>query len=262
MPAPRFIASLLEDPPARFVFELSEAGIAAARLGRPPQIGFQALEPDIIAISPLHDNVLQMEALTARVRALVPRGDKKRQRAALILPDFSVRVTVLDFDGFPSDADEQLSLIRFRIKKSLPFDLESAGLSYYPQPGSGNGKQRDVVVAVAPMEILARYEAPFRAAGLQPGMVTTSSLCALELVKGDGVLVLVKLSGRTLVLAVISRGALKLLRTIEPRRRRRARDRLTPLSNLRIHRGPARSEAPVRVCVRLRAIARAAARRA
>jgi type IV pilus assembly protein PilM len=215
MQLPSFIARLLEDPPPRYVFELSEAGVAVARNGRPPQIGFQPLDPDVIAVSPLKDNVLRPEALLAQVRALTPQGDKKRQRAALILPDFSVRVSVLDFDAFPTDPSQQLSLVRFRVKKSLPFDIDSACVSYHPQPSGADGKRWDVVVAVTPLEILARYEAPFRTAGFHPGLVTTSSLCALELMKGAGVSVLAKLSGHTLTLAVAQDGILKLLRTLE-----------------------------------------------
>jgi type IV pilus assembly protein PilM len=152
--------------------------------------------------------------LEARVQAFAPKGEKKRQRAVLILPDFSVRVSVLDFDAFPTEPDQQLALVRFRIKKSLPFDVESACISYHPQP-SGNGKRWDVVVAAVPLEILARYEAPFRSAGFHPGVVTTSSLSMVGLMRETGVSVLAKLSGRTLTLAVAQQGILKLLRTLE-----------------------------------------------
>jgi type IV pilus assembly protein PilM len=215
MRIPRTISRLFQDPPPRFVFELSEDGIAVAQTGHPPSIAFQPLEPDVLSVSPVRDNVLRMEALAARVQALAGPTGKKRQGAVLILPDFCVRVVVLDFDAFPPEPEQQLSLVRFRLRKSLPFDVESAGLSYYPQPNGTQGTRRDVVVAVAPMEILARYEAPFRAAGLHPGLVTTSALCALELMRGAGLAVLVKLAGRALTLAVAGHGALKLVRTLE-----------------------------------------------
>ena len=51
-------------------------------------------------------------------------------------------------------------------------------MSYCAQPAAD--KKLDVVVAVAPLEIVARYEAPFRAAGMNPGLVTTSCLAALR----------------------------------------------------------------------------------
>lgn len=210
--AQSFLSRLTNDPPPRFVFELSEAGVAVARAGSPPQIAFQPLPPETISVSPVRDNVLGMEAFSRAVAGFAPNVDKRRQRAVLILPDFSARVSVLDFDSFPADPEQQRPLVRFRIKKSLPFDVESATLAYYAQP---NGKKWDVVVAVAPVEILARYEAPFRAAGFQPGIVTTSALAALEMVKGDGISVLAKLSGRTLTLAVVDPTGLKLHRALE-----------------------------------------------
>jgi type IV pilus assembly protein PilM len=212
MTPPTFLRKLLTDPPPRFAFEISPAGIAVARVGKTPEIGFHPLDPDVVSVSPVHDNILRVEALTEQVRALAPRGEKKRQRAALILPDHGVRVSVLDFDAFPPEAEQQLQLVRFRIKKSLPFDVDSAGISYFPQP---NGKRTDVVVAAAPLEILAGYEMPFRSAGFDPGLVTTSMLCALELVRETGVCLVAKLSGHALTLAVLEGGAVKLLRSIE-----------------------------------------------
>lgn len=214
MAARSFIKKLLSDPPPRAVFEISEAGLSVARLGKGIDIGFQPLEAGVIAVSPVTDNVLNMEAFTTQVQALAPRGEKKRQRTVVILPDFSVRVAVIDFDAFPADPQQRLSLVRFRIKKSLPFEVESAGLSYFVQP-DGGGKRLDVVVAVAPMEILARYETPFRGAGFQPGLITTSALCALEMVPAGGIALMAKLSGRVLTLAVTNHGRLKLLRSLE-----------------------------------------------
>ncbi|MEK7404455.1 MAG: hypothetical protein AAB225_05055 [Acidobacteriota bacterium] len=215
MTALNFISRLLKAPPPALVFELSEAGIAVARPGRPPQVGFQPLEAEVISVSPLRDNILRQDELAACVRTLAgTRETRKRHEAAVILPDASVRVLVLDFDTFPSDPEEQQPLVRFRIKKGLPFDLDSAALSYAPQ-AAGSGKRVDVVVAVAPLEILARYEAPFRASGLRPGLLTTSTLAALELMRDGAVSLLVKLSGRCLTISVLERGVLKLLRAIE-----------------------------------------------
>ena len=70
------------------------------------------------------------------------------------------------------------------MKRSVPFDVESAAVSYWAQ--ARGGKKMDVVVVMAPLEIVSRYEAPFRAAGMNPGLVTTSSLAALELAPEAG----------------------------------------------------------------------------
>ncbi len=207
------IAGLLKDPPPAYAFELSEVGLAMARTGKTPELDFRPLPPATISVSPLKDNVLLPDELALAVRGLAPQ-DGKRRNAALILPDYSARVSVLDFDDFPGDSKEQASLIRFRVRKSVPYDVESATLSYFSQPGA-HGSKFDVVVAVAPLEIISRYEAPFRTAGFNPGLVTTSALCALRLVKPGGVTVLAKLSGRVLTIAVLESARLRLIRCLE-----------------------------------------------
>jgi type IV pilus assembly protein PilM len=209
-------STLWKDPPPGLAFELSEGGIAMAGTGREPEFSFRPLEPGVISISPLRDNILEPEKLASAVRAMVPQnGGRKRHEAAVILPDSCVRVSVLDFDNFPSDAKEQLSLVRFRIKKSVPYDVESAVLSYHAQTSGADQKRLDVVVAVAPAEIIARYEAPFRAAAIEPGFVTTSALASLELVNDTGTVVVAKLSSRVLTIMVLSSGVLKLVRSLD-----------------------------------------------
>jgi type IV pilus assembly protein PilM len=206
------LASLFQDPPPAYAIELSEAGIAIADVAKAPQTEFRPLTPGTISVSPLRDNILMPDELAAAVRAVVP-ATGKRKDMALILPDYCARVAVLDFDNFPTDAKEQLSLVRFRLKKSVPFDVESAAVGYWAQ-SAGNGKL-DVIAAVAPLEIIARYEAPFRAAGMNPGFVTTSALAMLSLVEGRQVTVIAKLSGKILTLMVLNGGVLKLIRCIE-----------------------------------------------
>jgi type IV pilus assembly protein PilM len=68
---------------------------------------------------------------------------------------------------------------------------------------------------MTPLEIVARYEAPFRAAGLNPGFVTPSVLPALELATDGDVNVLAKLSGHVLTVVVRTHGVIKLVRCLE-----------------------------------------------
>src|SRR5262245_49374650 len=208
------LKSLLQDPPPAMAFEISEAGIAAARIGARAELDFQTLRPGTLTVSPVKENVTDPDDFIAAVRSLAStQAARKRKDVALILPDYSTRVAVLDFDQFPSDPKEQASLIRFRLKRSVPFDVESAAMSYFAQPGSG-GKV-DVVAAIAPLEIVSRYEAPFRAAGLNQGLVTTSSLAALDLAPEAGLSVIAKLTGGVLTVMVRDQANLKLVRCLE-----------------------------------------------
>jgi type IV pilus assembly protein PilM len=210
-----YIQRLWSDPPPEYAFEISEAGIALAPCANAGQMRFRPFEPEVLSVSPVHDNLNKPEAFAAHVAALAPSPNgRKRRSAALILPDYAARVQVLDFDSFPALAEEQLALVRFRARKSVPFDVESAVVSYWVQPSNGSGKV-DVVAAIIALEIVARYEAPFRAAGFQPGFVTTSALAALNLAPRAGRFILLKLSGRALSALALEDDRLKLVRCVE-----------------------------------------------
>lgn len=208
------LASLLKDPPPAYAFELSEAGIAFARVAEPAHINFTPLEAGVLLASPAHDNIHQPQVVQERIHALAPPNGHRKRRAALILPDYCARVAVLDFDNFPADSGEQIALLRFRMKKSVPFDVDSAVVSYAVQ-ARGAGAKVEVLAALMGAEIVARYEAPFRTAGFHPGMVTTSSLAALNLCRPEGITMLVKISGRVLSVLVLDGSTLKLARYVE-----------------------------------------------
>ena len=208
------LANLLKDPPPAYAFELSEAGIAFARVAEPAQVNFTPLEAGVLLVSPAHDNLHQPQVVQERIHALAPPNGHRKRRAALILPDYCARVAVLDFDNFPTDQNQQVALLRFRMKKSVPFDVDSAVVSYAVQ-ARGAGAKVEVLAALMGDEIVARYEAPFRTAGFHPGAVTTSSLAALNLCQPDGITMLVKISGRVLSVLVLDGSTLKLARCVE-----------------------------------------------
>lgn len=205
------ISRLVKDPPPEHAFEISEAGISYAH---GTSTSFEAFAPGTLVVSPSVDNILRPEVVASMIGAIAPaNGVKKRRQAALILPDYAARVTVLDFDSFPTVPAEQLPLVKFRIKKTIPFDIESAAVSFFVQPTSG-GKKIEVLAVTMAFDIVARYEALFRAAGFHPGEVTTSSLAALNLYKGEGVAVVAKLSGQVLTVTVLSGNTIKLFRCV------------------------------------------------
>jgi type IV pilus assembly protein PilM len=211
------LANLLKDPPPTHAFELSEEGISFAPVSGPARAEFAPFEPGVLLVSPLHDNIQQPHVLLQQIRSLAP-GNGRKRRAAVILPDYCARIAVLDFDTFPSDPDEQQALVRFRLKKSVPFEVDTAVVSYVEQPRLSDAKGEakvEILAAVMSSEIVQQYEAPFRDAGFHPGLVTTSSIAALNLLNPDGITLLVKLSGRILSVLVLSDNAVKLARCIE-----------------------------------------------
>ena len=212
------LMQLVHEPPPEFAFELSPAGLAWVRPDDSSSLAFAPLPLGTLQVNPLEDNVKDAAALARVVEQVSSQnGNRKVRPAALVLPDFCSRVTVLDFDDLPSNAEERQALVRFRIKKTLPFDVDAAVLSFVVQ-SRPHTKKLDVVVAAVSMEVAARYEQPFRQAGYDPGLVTVSALSALAL--GDDSTpatptVVVKRTGRVLSLSVLHEDCLRFFRCLE-----------------------------------------------
>jgi type IV pilus assembly protein PilM len=124
-----------------------------------------------------------------------------------------VRVFVLDFDSLPDKAIEALPVLRFRLRKMVPFDVEHAGLSY--QVLSASKTECKVLAAVMPGPILEEYEAAVRAAGYEPGAVLPSSLAALAALESTEALLTANLSSVALTTSIASGQNLLLYRTLD-----------------------------------------------
>jgi len=211
------IKHLVMDPPPECVFELSSEGLAWAKTDEPGRVEWTPLPDGAIEVGPISDNVKLPDELLKAVRSVAPPLPNRRRRAALLLPDYSARVAVLDFDTFPSDALEQVQLAKFRIKRVVPFDIESAVVSCHPSPRPGE-KKVDVTVAAVNLEIATHYEAPFRAAGYHCGFVGLSALAALSLAgsaAAGGPVVIAKRSGQVLAVSLIKQNHLRMFRCVE-----------------------------------------------
>ena len=67
-----------------------------------------------------------------------------------------MRVFILPFETLPRRADEALPLLRWRLKKSVPFDVDETVVSWMRQNGrEGN---LEMVTAVARQRIIREYE--------------------------------------------------------------------------------------------------------
>ena len=156
----------------------------------------------------IHDAAALRKALGGGLASL---GSKSRDVIA-ILPDAAIRVLLLDFDALPAKAQECASVIRFRLKKSLPFEVEQAALSYEVR---SSGKTVQVVAAVSPREVVDEYEAAFRDAGYSPGVVLPSSLAALGLVEGERPSLMLKVDPFNITVAAAVSKELRLVRTLD-----------------------------------------------
>jgi type IV pilus assembly protein PilM len=155
----------------------------------------------------IQDRGALAQALAAVLESIGPRG----RDVTLIVPDAVARVMLMDFDTFPVREDDAISLLRFRLKKLLPFDSDRAAISYQAMR---NGAVR-VVTAVAASSVLEEYESVMRDAGVNPGVVLPSLVASLGLIDGAQPTLLIKADAATISVAIADKGELRLVRTLE-----------------------------------------------
>lgn len=160
-------------------------------------------------------NIVDRAGVVAAVRsALDDVAGKGSERGVgrdvtVIVPDAAVRVLLLDFDQLPSKAAEALPVVRFRLKKLLPFDADAASVSYQVM-ASERGAVRVMAVAM-PKDVLAEYEDVVIAAGYLPGAVLPSTLATLAGLDSTDAPALVVNAGQGGVTTAIVKGGILLL---------------------------------------------------
>jgi type IV pilus assembly protein PilM len=179
-----------------------ETSLDAATAVLPPGLltpGFQA-------------NVNDRAKLVLALRDVLTGLAGRSRDVCLVLPDSTTRVMLLDFETLPDKAQDADAVVRFRLKKSLPFDVDQASVSYVRQ---GTRDQIRVVAAVTPLGVLEEYESLVREAGYNPGTVLPSMLAALGLVDGARPSMVIKVEHGTTTFAIIDQDQLLLYRSLD-----------------------------------------------
>jgi type IV pilus assembly protein PilM len=157
-------------------------------------------------------NIRDHDGVSQNIRdTLGELGGRSRDLIA-ILPDAAVRVVLLDFETLPSNREEAAGVVRFRLKKSLPFDVDKAKVSYHVQIGSSGMR---VVAAVGLASVIEEYEAVFVEAGYSPGVVLPSMLAAMGAASSDRATLVLKVDSRTTSIAILNQEQVMLFRTLE-----------------------------------------------
>jgi type IV pilus assembly protein PilM len=200
-------------PPA--AVELRPEGALAASVSGSgaPLFAFSALPPGALTPGIDEANIHRPDLVSAAIRSALDEVSPRTQAVTLILPDTVVRVFVLDFDSLPARHSEALPILRFRLRKMVPFDAELAGVSF--QVLSQTETECRVLTAIVPGPVLAEYESAVRAAGYEPGAVLASSLAALESMETMETSMAALLTSTTLTTTIVAGNDLLLYRTLD-----------------------------------------------
>jgi type IV pilus assembly protein PilM len=170
------------------------------------------LAPGSVVPDLVENNLRQREAVRAGIEAALGGVGGRSRDVIAVVPDAAVRVILVEFDSLPSDAEEATGVVRFRLKKSLPFDVDKAKVSFHAEKSAGGVR---VVAAVALTSVMEDYESAFRDAGYNPGVVLPSMLAALGAAEAKRPTLVVKVDARTTSIAILNEDQLQLFRTLE-----------------------------------------------
>jgi type IV pilus assembly protein PilM len=170
------------------------------------------LAPGSVIPDLVENNVRQRSAVRTGIEEALGGVAHRSRDVIAIVPDAAVRVMLVEFDTLPSDREEALGVVRFRLKKSLPFDVDKAKISYHAQ--KVNNEVR-VVAAVAMASVIDDYEAAFRDAGFNPGVVLPSTLAAIGAADAKKPTLVIKVDAHTTSIAILNEDQLQLFRTLE-----------------------------------------------
>ncbi len=203
--------------------EIFPGGVVAAR--REARKGSQRPEDDSLtfshaklpesAVTPglKSANLADPSAVSSAIRKVLEDVGARRKNVTVIVPDATARVLLLDFDSLPSRERDALPILRFRLRKMLPFDVEDAAISYQLLPQASQ-QVRALVVAM-PRAILAEYESAVRDAGFEPGAVLTSTIASLSALRASSPALIINRSHGAVTTAIIRQDDLLLHRTLE-----------------------------------------------
>jgi len=164
--------------------EINPGGIACALTGgsaaapRVEKVARSPLPANTVRVSIREQNILDPESFVKSVRSAHNQLLCRNNKVSVTLPDSVGRVILLDLEGRFKSRSEALDLIRWKLKKNIPFDLADTHLDYQQLTVRENGDLA-LMVALVSRTVIAQYEELLTEAGLAPARIEfiSFSLC-------------------------------------------------------------------------------------
>lgn len=121
-----------------------------------------------------HVKIKSVERFRALVAGALQKEGVKTQAISLVLPDHVARVALLQFEELPRTRAELVDMVRWKMKKAVPFKVEDALVDYQVSPGP-LGKGFSLLAVLIPGSIVEEHETIFMQQGIHPGLIDLSS---------------------------------------------------------------------------------------
>ena len=178
-------SSLRDSAAPAAAVEIASGRVSAASLewrGGQPVVAAHATEP-------LPDGALvpMLTALNIRDRAAVldvlgrvlERVGRPR-RIGLIIPDVVAKVSLVRFEQVPKRAQDLDQLVRWQVRKSAPFAIEDAQVTYVPGIHATDGQE--YIVSLARRDVVQEYEGLCAEAGAHAGLIDLATFNVINAV--------------------------------------------------------------------------------
>jgi type IV pilus assembly protein PilM len=137
------------------------------------------LPPDLLDSEVFRVRIKSVERFKALVAGSMQKEGVKTEKVSLVLPDHLARVSLLPFEELPRSRRDVVEMVRWKMKKAVPFKVEEATVDYQVMPGPEKGYT--VLAVLMPQSILQEQEAVFAQQGIHPGLVDISSFSLAHL---------------------------------------------------------------------------------
>ena len=115
--------------------------------------------------------------MTALNRALEKVG--RPRRIGLVVPDAIAKVSLVRFEQVPARSTDLDQLVRWQVRKSAPFPIEEAQVSFVPALRHADGQE--FLVSLARRNVIHEYEALCAEAGAYAGLVDLATFNVVNL---------------------------------------------------------------------------------
>ena len=141
------------------------------------------------ALEPLPDGALTASLMAANIhdrptvaialgRVLDQLG--RPRRIALVVPDPVAKVSLLKFEQVPARTEDLDQLVRWQVRKTAPFVIDDARVSY--STGQGGSDGQEFIVSLARQDIVREYEQLCADAGAHAGIVDLATFNVINAV--------------------------------------------------------------------------------
>jgi Tfp pilus assembly PilM family ATPase len=180
------ILSWFVSPPPAVGLEIAAGRVTAVAIGShagKSVVSAHATErlPDGAVLPSLNaTNIVDRAVVTAAVGRVLEAVGGRAARIALVVPDGATKVSLVKFDKLPAKAQDLDRMVRWQVKKTVPFAIDQAQVSWTRGATDAAGAT-DMVVALARRDIIEEYESVAVAVGARPGLVDCATFNLIDL---------------------------------------------------------------------------------